>query len=71
MTSLYHVDEPTQETVTVGHNGEDVTVSNHCCIQDPKHEPEDPNCQGDANEITLPDVHKQPDPTSTTIGDPV
>lgn len=69
MTGPYPVVASTLKNVTVDHNGEHVIVSNDRCIQDPKLEPEDPDRQVNAKDITGNDENNAKDPTSTTVED--
>lgn len=60
MKGPYHVVPSTRQTVNVDHNGEDETISNESSIQDPNHEPEDPEHRCDAEDIPIPDVPENP-----------
>lgn len=67
MSGPYLVVGSKPKTVTVDLDGKFVTVTNYRCVHDPKTEPEDPDLQDEAVEITmLPDAENEYPVTSSS-----
>lgn len=70
ITGPYRVISSTPETITVKYNDEHVNVSNDRCINDPKPEREDPDRQGDGEQIRTTNYTARTDQPPTPAEDP-